>query len=397
MTIQNPSTSAAGLTSRESCSVSLSFDVLFSVIPWIRERKDLYSFIVTCSNLYHTGILALLGFHYRITTRILAPFYTFLISKAPSSFLAIRSLDLCFPTWPPNAKPDSDDFSMITDILSRSKGLIHMKINSINSNQGSAAYQALARLQTLESLDLDGCEASGDEQRAVLAQLRSPLADLSIQASDEDGDIVAALYNFRHTLKRVVISGSSMCRAIPDNFNYPNLIDLELEAMSHIQLSVLVPAFPNLKHLTIEYVHVTEEPELELLHTTNRQFQQEHPNQTWHLSSLSGAVRALYALGLQTSVPNVTITAFSTYLATEVASLCAVLTQLRPLMLSVESAEEPIFEMDWLATVITDQWHELVRLDLDLTFDDSDFVNGHEERLVSFHSSLPHASLTFNI
>lgn len=383
MTTHSSSTDAT-IVDDSPRSVSLSFDILVSIMPWIKERRDLYSFVVTCSDLYRAGVPILLGFRYRITPMNLASFYAFLTSKAPPSFLGLRSLYFQFPEWSTSVKRDVDEFNMITDILSRAERLRHIQIKGSITHQHPAAYQALVTLSALESLDLDDCEDPEDELRIVLAQLHSPLTDLKIQISVEDGDIIAALSSFQHTLERVSVSEASVCRAIPADFSYPNLTHLELASMSQIQLSVLVPAFPNLKHLSIKHPEAFED--FELLRTRNQQFQQDHPNQVWRLSSLSGAVGALYALGLHKMVPTVTITSFAAFLPSQVIQFQAILTHLRPLVLSVEGAGEPICELDWLSVVITDETHNLVRLDLELSFEDSEPVSEHEERLVGLYS-----------
>lgn len=363
------------------CSVSLGFDILVSVMHWIKKREDLYSFVVTCADLYRTGIPILLGFQYRITPKNLASFHAFLTAKAPSSFLGLRDLDFCFPEWSMSVKRDVVEFDAIADIMNRAERLRHIRIKGSIEHQHPAAYQALATLPALRSLDLDYCEDPNNEQHAVLARLRSPLTNIKIQTTVEDGDIVAALYNFRHTLERVIVSAVSVCRAAPADFSYPNLTYLELGSMSHMQLSVLVPAFPNLKHLTVKHTQAYEETEL--LRTNNQQFQQDHPKQVWRLSSLSGAVGALYVLGLQTMVPVVTITSFVTFSERQVIQFRTVMTQLHPLMLSVEGTGQPIRELDWLSIVITDTYRGLLRLDLELTFEDSEFI---EEDLVSCYS-----------
>lgn len=153
-----------------------------------------------------------------------------------------------------------------------------------------------------------------------------------------------------------------------------------------MQLSILVPVFPNLEHLVVKYADDFSD-EINPAREGNLLLQQQHPTQTWHLSSLTGDASSLYALGLQAVVRTVAITCVTIRRYEQDPGLLAsILAPLRPLSLSMVSQDEfdePIFEMGWLAREVTHGCRVLVRLDLELTLKSDRPDHEHQERIVS--------------
>lgn len=368
---------AATIVNERSHQRHLNFDILVYVGRLIAGRNDLLSFISTCSDLYRTGVPTLLGFPYHINERNLAAFYAFLVSRSPSSFLGLRDLDLYLPDIGPN------DTTIITDILSRAKKLRSIGIHGSVTMPDPAVYRALVALPTLENLDLQMCSDS----KAVLAQLRSPVLSLLLRFNDDEEDIVTMLSNFAHTLEDLTVYTVVLCKTTSINFHYRNVTSLMLCFVPALQLSILIPAFPNLESLYVTNADGCLNPEIVRWHADNLLFQQEHHDQTWRLSSLTGDVASLYTLGLQTTVPTVTVTRLDVEDSDDNGLLKAVLTPLRPLSLAVTPGPyDPVFTTNWLSDEVADECCELVRLDLELTIENTMLDHEHQRRLVSFFS-----------
>lgn len=376
------------IVNEESPRVHLPFDILVYVALRIAERKDLLSFISTCSDLYHTSVPTLLGFHHCITKTNLVAFHEFLVSKSPSSFLGLRSLDLHFPENV-DGRIRPNEVTVITDILDHAKKLQEIAIYGRVMGSGASVYRALAALPALHVLQLgiyDDFKAGIPATLipATLARLQSPLVSLGFKLHGEDLDIVTALSHFRHTLERLNVSDIALYKVATTDFRYSNMTVLELVSVSNMRLSILVPAFPNLKHLTVKYADDFPDEEVDDLRTDNLQFQQEHPDQMWRLLSLTGDVASLYVVASQTVVHQVSITCLGIYgCPLAIGILKAVLTPLQPLSLSMDELDESVVEMGWLSKEVV-QCYELVRLDLELTFEDTRSIYENQNRLVSF-------------
>lgn len=213
-------------------------------MPWIRNRKDLLSFITSCSDLYTAGVSTLLGFHYVIMPENLSLFHQFLTSKSPSSFLGLRSL------YFPYVDTDFPDVTrLLADIIGRAKNLQHIEIwgNKLHP----ALSQALASLPSLCSLNLR-IDSSEAELRTVFMQLYSPLSDLKFDGTGAQLDVIAMLSNFYRTLKKLDITRSTFCHG-STGLSFANLVHLSLQFVGSLQLSILVPAFPGLQTLSIAF------------------------------------------------------------------------------------------------------------------------------------------------
>lgn len=368
---------------------SLNFDILAAMIPWIRNRKDLYSFVTTCSDLYNISAPALLSFHHRIGTRNLRGFYDFLISKSPTSFTALRSLDLYFSRYPVmDQYPEEHSVRMLNDILSRAQNLQHLEVHGDILYNDPSLYQTLKSLRSLKTLSLPPCCGPGNRQQTMITQLQSPLTKLNYDnILDANMDPISLLANFRHTLEELAFSVGNISYDpnLTRDMSYPKLVNLKLSGIQDPPLSILIPAFPNLQTLDIQTSGSYDDNDTR---DKNIRFQANYPFQRWYLLSLTGDVRSLFVLGLQCRVPKLTIANFDTEMDGELEEI---LPPLRPLHLSFEGC---IVETKWLSEAIESVWHGLKRLDLRVEYPATvEAYYKHEERFVSqvrsrFYSSL---------
>lgn len=366
----------------------LDFDILVYIGQCIPDRDDLLSFISTCSDLYRTGIPTLLKIHCRITRTNLVAFYEFLASKSPSSFLGLRSLELHFPEYAEghvNGKIGPNEITMITDILDHAKKLLNLKIHGSVMGSVATIYRPLAALPALHTLNLNVSGAFDGEISAALAQIQSPLVSLSCNLHGEDGDLVATLPNLCNTLERLAAFNTPLSKVATTELRYYNISHLELVSVSNMRLSILIPAFPNLKLLAVRFADHFGDSEVDTLRADNLHFQQEHPGQTWRLSSLAADIPGLYVLGLQTAVYTVSIACLGVTIHHETAEfLEAVLKPLCPLSLSVNELDDSILEIGWLSDAVI-HCHKLARFDFELLLDDIHPFHEDENRLVSFY------------
>lgn len=341
------------------CEISLNFDSLAAAMPWIKGRKDLISFMSTCSDLYTAGISILLGLHHRITPQNLHSFYRFLVAKAPASFTALRSLNMSSLYA---SELDQDKVAVLVDILHRGQNhLQHIEL-SYAIVRDTSLQPTLASLSALRSLVSSHNLGLGVEEQLLITQLQSPLVKINFNGCMQEMDIVILFSNFRHTLEELVIKDIFRFNSV-GGLCYPKLIHLDLSGTRPLRLSMLAPAFPNLQTLEVESSgnnkYFEEVVDVDEERGNNVQFQQDYPSARWHLVSLKGDLRSLYTLGLQVEVPTVMIATNSAL--SEHYSLRDALVPLRPLQLSVKRQDNEV----GLSYAITPdcQWDSLVRLD----------------------------------
>lgn len=355
--------------------MSLNFDVLVAVMPWIKDRKDLFSFISTCSDLYNMGVSTLLGFHYVIRRKHISPFYQFLASKAPSSFLGLRSLYFSDINVEDDVQ-NPDVISALTDLFSRASNLQHIKI--CGHELHPVLYQALASLTSLCTLNLR-VHGSDLDKQMMFKQLQSPLDSVEFDGTGEQLDVITALANFHRTLQKLTVSNLTFCHN-STGLSYANLTHLSLQFIDSLQLSILVPAFPGLRTLNITF-----SPEFgdarEEWRESNIRFQMDHPSQRWHLSSLTGDTGTLYMLGLQFIVPDVTVVNIQPEWDLEDIEDC--LATLRPVRLSIYNEMEPFNDVDWVSDLLETSCNETVRFDLGFALPSEDTFPQQQLRLVS--------------
>lgn len=267
--------------------------------------------------------------------------------------------------------------SSLADILSRANNLQHIEI--CGDELHPTLYQALASSPSLCSLKLR-TNGVDPELRVMFTQLRSPLSNLEFEGTGAQLDVIATLVNFHRTLKKLTISELNICHT-PTRINYANLTHLSLQFVGCPQLSILVPAFPNLQTLNVKFCPEFGE-EREEWRERNIRFQKDHPSQKWHLSSLTGDTGGLYMLGLQTAVPDVSVINFQPNLDLEDTEDC--LAPLRPVKLSISNEIEPFPNVDWVSGVLETSCSELVRLDLSFMLLSDETYLQQESRLVSF-------------
>ncbi|KAF7799458.1 hypothetical protein EIP86_010693 [Pleurotus ostreatoroseus] len=342
----------------------LNFDILAAVLPWIKTRRALLSYISTCSDLYNAGSLFLLKFHYNIVPSKLPQFYQFLQSRSPASFLALRSLYLSSLPYMFGIL-EEDAVGPLADIMGRAKNLRRIQVSGDVFERCPLLYEALGSLQHLRCLDLHDAYSTDPEQLDLLTRLHSPLTTLKLGGMDDDFDIIVALSNFRRTLKELQLEEATLCYS-PEVVCYPALTNLHLTVVCNPRLSFLIPAFPHLLTLNISFSGKFDH-EAENARNANLQFQTDHPSQRWYLEYLMGDTGSLYVLALQSGVPDVTLTYFTPETDVATADIC--LTPLCPIQLSFNNDVADIVGTDWLSEAISSDWFELVSLDITFTLD----------------------------
>lgn len=361
----------------------LDFDALTAVMPWISKRRDLLSYISTCAYLYSAGVPILLRFRCDISPRNLPSFYRFLTAKAPSSFLGLRDLFLCFAQYFDENlnKIEPCTIDSLADVLSRAKNLQRIEISELY--EYPALWEALASCSSLRHLKVNG-EDVNPRLIALLEQLQAPLTTLHFGGGGETLFVATTLANFSSTLEKLSISSYTLCQTPAVGPIYSQLVHLTLIDVGSPLLSILIPAFCRLQTLSIQF----PPDDFDAVRETNLQFQVDHPSQRWFLSSLTGDVESLYSLALQTKVPNVKIDSIPLELLHE---LQATLPPLCPMTLCMDSVGEPAEGSGWISTAISDGWEELTRLDLRFAYfsvHGSDMNPTHQELLVGFiHST----------
>ncbi|KAF7796930.1 hypothetical protein EIP86_008115 [Pleurotus ostreatoroseus] len=373
MTTEDTSMHVTPIQGNTSRQVSLNFDALAAVMPCIKTRRDLFSFMSTCSGLYNAGIPTLLGFHFTITLRNLSQFYHFLISKGPVSFLSLRGLYFSFASWSEQGRLGPQEVGWLTEILSRAQNLHYIEIFGDLLHQEPTLYKALAQLSSLQTLDLLSTHGEDPEQYILITQLQAPLSTLRFEGVGENLDVVNALVNFHGTLRELTISEFTLYH-LPPGPVYPHVVDLSLTAIVNPQLSILIPAFPNVKTLLARLLIPNESDPA--IRGNNLQYQMDYPTRCWQLSSLVTDAPSLWTLPLRAGVPEVEVHDLSPGI--ELEFLQSSLVHLRPLHLTFENDQDPILEDNWLSKAITGDWKELVRLDFDYIFPAvSDKCNEH--------------------
>lgn len=380
--------STAPIIENPQPQIALNFDTLAAVIPWIKKRKDLLSFISTSADLYSAGIPVLLGFPYGLSSSNLSSLHHFLTSKGPQSSLGLRELHLSFVSYSEDTTMDADAIAQLTDILSRAKNLQNLSIYGDVLHLYPALYEILASYSSLHSLDLLWAQGADHQTLNLLKQLQAPLTYLLFEGSEGDLHVTSALANFSNTLEDLTISTYTLCHSPVAGPVYPKLAHLRLTTVYNPQLSILVPAFPNLQTLSISInysQHIAEQ--LEGWRESNLQFQADHPSQRWFLTYLAGEGGGLYTLALQTGVPDVEVFNFAPEL--DIEDLRVSLAPLRPMQLKIDNDDDPISGADWISTAISTGWTELTRLELSFALAEIDDLSpSYEEGLVSFFKSL---------
>ncbi|KAF7796928.1 hypothetical protein EIP86_008113 [Pleurotus ostreatoroseus] len=266
---EDTSLHATSMPGTPSDKVLLNFDTLTAVIPWLQTRPNLL--MITCSGLYNVGIPTLLDIHYKIIRRNLSLFYRFLVSRAPTSFLALRSLSLYF-------KGDifvTKKLIWLTEILTRAENLQYLEVCVDQLRQNAALYKTLAQLRSLRTLDHFHAYGADPEHCALMAQLESPLTTLMFGNAGDDIDAVNALANFHHKLQELVISQLTLYH-LPPSPVYFNVVHLSLIIISDTRLSILIPALPNLRSLIAKGLHVDHDQAA--YRKDSIQFQMDYPH-----------------------------------------------------------------------------------------------------------------------
>ncbi|KAF7791018.1 hypothetical protein EIP86_001977 [Pleurotus ostreatoroseus] len=286
----------------------LGFDSLTALFPHIYEREDLISYISTCRDLYTAGVPHLLRFPCTIQEDNLRDFYTFLKSKAPSSFLGLRDLTCNLETLTDNsARLRPIQVEMLSEILKEARSLTALAFDAPLLLQDETIPFSIGSMASLRILEIGG--AYNDQVGSVFSRLQSPLEEVGPVIVPDKADPLSVLSKWQQSLKEVRVL-NALC--LSSQHRFTNVTVLNLDPCSVPLLCVLVPAFPKLGHLTISsadsFFHNGED--FMRLHAANVQYQRDHPTQVWSLKSFSTDITTLHILGLQCTIPCVTISDF---------------------------------------------------------------------------------------
>ncbi|KAJ3535393.1 hypothetical protein NM688_g6986 [Phlebia brevispora] len=362
----SPATSKGSLAER--ASMPLHFDVLISIMVHIDKRADLLSFISTSSELYASGLPCLLRFPCQISHDSLRPFHQFLTSKSPWTFLALRDLQFSFR----EVKELADgELELVADILRKAQHLRSLRLQTELLRRFIAIAQAVASFAALHTLLFDG--SINERTSLTLPQLRSPLKRVEIELGDfRRESSLTMLENLRDTLESATIRRAAFS---PTNLCYTKLTTLKISMCSRLRLSILVPAFPNLRTLVLGppdlWTHLR--PTLEELRAENVRYQKQHQGAMWRLSELTAEATALNMLALQTYVPSLIVTDFS---AGRCAWLQSTLAAMQLKQLKITAAYDPWGDFKGLSAILSKGTEGLRQLDIELNFPFHDAIRG---------------------
>ncbi|KAJ3559225.1 hypothetical protein NM688_g459 [Phlebia brevispora] len=369
---------------------TLNFDVLTRIMACISQKRDLLSIMRTRSDLYGAGIPLLLSFPCKIDTRNLRPFHEFLVSKAPSSFLALRTLYLF--DWPAGIPAMSStlggiirDAGIILDIIRKATRLEALTLYNGFLLKTYGTCQAIASLTALRTLNIRGDHVVDEPLLSLLPELQSPVRNMGVDWTYGQ-DILPSLRNFRHTLQCACFSYVTFRDS--GGFLYSRLTTLKLMYSSQLRLSVLAPALPNLQTLILQRTVLSVEDQVDTIRDENIQFQRDRSTPVWKLLSFSTDLEGLYILGLQCSVPRLEVIANDQSSPLEdLEWLRDSLSPLKPLDLIVKDLEDPVedSEMGLLHLFLADM-NSLNSLDLSFKLTDGE---SYEQSMVSAYQTGP--------
>ncbi|KAJ3535391.1 hypothetical protein NM688_g6985 [Phlebia brevispora] len=347
-------------TESPSPNTPLHFDVLANIMVHIDKRADLLSFISTSSELYTSGLLFLLRFSHQISHDNLGPFHQFLTSKSPGSFLALRDLKFTFRGM---ERLSDSELELVADILHKARHLRSLRLQTELLRQFIAIAQAVASFASLHILSLDGYI---DERTSfTLSQLHSPLKRVEMEFGDFGRkSSLTMLENFRDTLESAAIRGAVFS---PTDLCYTKLTALEISMCSRLRLSILVPAFPNLRTLVVgplDLYYTYRRATLEGLRAENIGYQKQHQGAMWRLFALTADAMALDVLALQTHVPSLTVTDF----VVGGAWLRSTLATMQPLHLKIEVSDDEFEGFEGMSAMFSEGTEGLRQLDIDIYF-----------------------------
>ncbi|KAJ3542541.1 hypothetical protein NM688_g5961 [Phlebia brevispora] len=343
---------------RSSFSRLANFDILTYILKRVPQRKDVLSFMYTCTIAYAAGIPILLGFPCHIDLVNMRIFHTFLVSRAPASFLALRDISFSNSL---SEKLQRFEIEIVKDILRKATNLRALGLYRDILGQADEIPRLVASLTALRSFTVSD---NPDENIAfVLSHLRAPLKRVHVSFFKER-EVLSLLAEFWNTLESVAVTAAGFASTTSC---YHNLTSLTISYYSQIRLSVLVPAMPNLQRLDVGCLNPhASAREGELVRQENFLFQQARTSPVWNLAFLSADAPALSILGLQFKVPCVEITRLGSLIWRDAAWWRRTMAPLRPTQL-ILSGEFP-FEPGGLSRILCEGMQDLKYLQLNATF-----------------------------
>lgn len=230
--------------------ISLNHDVLAAVFNNL-SRKEALGLMGTCRTLFNIGLPRLFQHPYRVNTKTLKSFYTFLLLASPSSFLSLRHLRIPSLSQPPGLP--IDQVILLINLLSKATNLLTLTLLDYTVYNYRTFYSAIPHLKQLLSFT-----TGNNMSRETLEKLRSPLVQLVLKTS-VNFDPIKTCAHFSDTLQEIALVSP---RIQSVDIQYPHVIRVVLDHYNLPFLSVLVPVFPHLKKLSIstgdaENVYIT--------------------------------------------------------------------------------------------------------------------------------------------
>lgn len=277
----------------------LDLDTLRYILSFIETHDDLISAMLTCHALYDAGIQPLVRLPITIYEHEIRPFYDFMLSHSPITFLAFREFNIDWVYEPP------EDTSLIIELLTRGTKLRQLKLPHSVLYDNEGVGEAIINLKELEEFAIEGGYYNAIDH--ILTRLYYPLTQVDVLFEDEDEDDsldpILLLANYQNTLERARIASAPLYSA---DVCYPKLLHLDIQLSGRPSLSILATVFPNLQNLFIKAGAGMEEADLTDLRYQNIAFQE--GRKRWEfLTSVTANFLALYAMGLKNKLKSLTI------------------------------------------------------------------------------------------
>ena len=340
------------MATRNSFCRPLNLDVLLLVMHYVTENRDLTSAMRCCRLWYDAGIETLLHSVKLDSFRKISLFFRFMISKNPGSFKALHALDLsCYHGQDLDTSPNVDLFvKFLTSAQSLTKLSLRYAVLTVDPRiaKAIASYTTLLVLnlqpseegyETDESVSnsqfLDDEDEIDDSVWDMLNNLQSHLTEVVVN-HPWDVDPVSTFAHSRTSLIHAVFGTMEMAGT---EFSYPRLESLTLDQIDEqaLQLSTMVPVFPNLRVLVVDTGSCLVLPDQDRLRYENAIFQE--MGRAWiSLDSVTADMAWLYVMDLQCHIDHLSITSDLRDYSQDIQRLKNVLKTTRPrrLTLSLE-------------------------------------------------------------
>ncbi|KAI0029296.1 hypothetical protein K488DRAFT_88869 [Vararia minispora EC-137] len=312
-------------------AVIMNLDTL-SCIQSFLDRPTLVTSMLTCSDLYASGVRSLLQFDIILRCDAsIRSFSAFLNRDRRTRLYLLRnfSLNFCETTAFFNTVK-----ALLIDILTHSLRLEKLRLGGCISSLGDD-NDVVARITALQHLRELHIHVSRDNAPSLLSDLQAPVEKLDIHVLDDLGDPWEAMpmvTRFSSSLEELCLSALVTLTSIRSSAVFPKMRRLSLNGAYFRHVGPLVAAFPNLDELYVAYAHLHTN-EIEDARAANQHAQK---IARWRrLDDLSGVLRALYVAAITSDVYRMSIQLVDC-LESDVHRLSIVLVSARPRVLHLD-------------------------------------------------------------